>query len=106
MTFYERTHTKFYDFYILRLLSLAIASTLMQIVLIVSSQSVLYHKVYFKSIVVFINLYKLAQRLPVPTVRDICPHLTVCLSFRVDLSKKQESGIASLTCHVTNQICN
>ncbi len=61
--------------------------------------------VYFKSIVVFINLYKLAQRLPVPTVCDICPHLTVCLSFRVDLSKKL-SGNASLTCHVTNQIFN
>jgi hypothetical protein len=37
---YEHTHTKFYNFYILRLLSLAIASTLLQIVLIVSSQSV------------------------------------------------------------------
>ncbi len=30
----------------------------------------------------------------VPTAHDICPHLTVCLSFHVDLSKKQESGNA------------
>ncbi len=59
----------------------------------------LYHKVYLKSIVVFINLYKMAKRLPVPTVHDICPHLTVCLSVHVDLSKKQESGNASLTCN-------
>ncbi len=60
--------------------------------------------VYFKSIVVFINLYKLAQRLPVPTVCDICPHLTVCLSFHVDLSKKKESRNASLTCRRMNPV--
>ncbi len=71
----------------------------------------LYHKVYIKSIVFFINLYKLVLSLPVLTVHDICPHLMVCLSFRVDfywthLSKKQESGNASLTSHVTNQIFN
>ncbi len=28
------------------------------------------------------------------TAHDICPHLTVCLSVHVDLSKKQESGNA------------
>ncbi len=44
-----------------------------------------------------------------PLQHDISPHLTFCLSVHVDLywthlSKKQESGNASLTCHVTNQI--
>ncbi len=79
----------------------------MQIVLTVSSKSVYIIKFILSPfIVVFINLYKLVQRLPVPTVCDICPHLTVCLSFHVDLSKKQESGNASLICHVTNYSCN
>ncbi len=44
-----------------------------------------------------------------PLRHELSPHLTLCLSVHVDLywtrlSKKHESGNASLTCHVTNQI--
>ncbi len=102
MILYKRTHTKFYNFY-----SYCCYWPLPQL----SCRLCLYHKVYIKSIVFFINLYKLVLSLPFLTVHDICPHLRVCLSFRVDfywtyLSKKQESGNASLTSHVTNQIFN
>ncbi len=59
---------------LLLLLSLAITSTLMQIVPIISSLC-LNHKVYIKSIRFFINLYKLVSSLAVATWYQSTPHI-------------------------------